>query len=228
MANLAGTANVFTQCFELKANVRWQSAINITFTAPTQPGIYAITQIMEQQNSCLQSSNSVHNNEEATFAYVVVGNVPGASSLIVSTTATATSGPGTYPISLSGCTYSNPNYDITFQNGTLTILSAPAITQAQGPLSPLAAKEEGSVSPVAVNTIFPNPAQNTIRYLLESEPVHISGIQILNNTGRLQPTTTRKLSEKFYETNISALPKGMYFLKANTVSGVKTLKFVKM
>jgi len=230
MANLAGTANVFTTCYTLKANVRWQSTINITFTAPTQPGVYPITQIMEQQNSCADASNSIHNNEEATFAYVVVDNVAGASSLQVTTTATPTSPTGDYPIILSGCSFSNPNYDVTLQNGTLTIVPADAITVAQASeTAPQAAvKETDGNYPVAVNTIFPNPAQNTIRYVLESEPTHISGIQVMSTAGKMQPTTTRKLSERFYETNISALPKGMYFLKANTISGVKTLKFVKM
>ena len=76
--------------------------------------------------------------------------------------------------------------------------------------------------------IYPNPAQNVIRYRLSEDAISPNAIQILDNSGRIFAGPTQKLGDKAYETNISGLKKGFYFLRAQTSSGIKTLKFVKL
>jgi hypothetical protein len=67
-----------------------------------------------------------------TLTYTITGfvNGDGPSSLsapvVVTTTATAGSPPGVYPIIVSGAT--SPNYAITFVDGTLTVIATPQVT----------------------------------------------------------------------------------------------------
>jgi hypothetical protein len=57
----------------------------------------------------------------ATYTGLVLGETPAAllTPAVLATTAVTASPPGTYPITVSGAT--SNNYDITFQNGTLTV-----------------------------------------------------------------------------------------------------------
>jgi hypothetical protein len=57
---------------------------------------------------------------------------------------------------------------------------------------------------------------------------HPGDIQVLDNVGKTTRTSTTKIGTRAYETNVSGLPKGVYFLKAQTESGIKTFKFVKL
>jgi hypothetical protein len=53
-------------------------------------------------------------------------------------------------------------------------------------------------------------------------------LQVLDGFGKLNRTNARKIDDGIYELNISGLSKGLYFLKARTAEGIKTLKFIKM
>jgi len=81
---------------------------------------------------------------------------------------------------------------------------------------------------VTENKLFPNPATHTIRVHLAEDVVNINEIQVMDSFGKLNRTQTRKIDDGVYELNISGLRKGLYFLKARTTGGIKTLKFVKM
>jgi hypothetical protein len=58
--------------------------------------------------------------------------------------------------------------------------------------------------------------------------VNINEIQVLDGFGKLNRTNARKIDDGVYELNISGLRKGLYFLRARTPAGIKTLKFIKM
>jgi hypothetical protein len=76
--------------------------------------------------------------------------------------------------------------------------------------------------------VYPNPASNTIRIQLTEDVVNMNELQVLDGFGKLNRTNARKIDDGIYELNISGLSKGLYFLKARTAEGIKTLKFIKM
>ena len=90
-------------------------------------------------------------NPELTVSYSGFVNGDTGASLTtqpgVTTTATLTSPPGTYPITPAGA--ADVNYNITYVTGTLTVTSPPPTITAAGNLSPL-------------NTIYGTPSTATI------------------------------------------------------------------
>jgi hypothetical protein len=58
--------------------------------------------------------------------------------------------------------------------------------------------------------------------------LNINEIQVLSAMGKVNKTSARKIDDGVYELNISGIPKGIYFMRARTQSGIKTFKFVKM
>jgi hypothetical protein len=94
--------------------------------------------------------------------------------------------------------------------------------------------EEAVIEPKAKKEIitrdlvYPNPASNTIRIQLTEDVVNMNELQVLDGFGKLNRTNARKIDDGIYELNISGLSKGLYFLKARTAEGIKTLKFIKM
>ena len=82
---------------------------------------------------------------------------------------------------------------------------------------------------VAREAIYPNPATNTIRVQLGKEVTSASNIILVDAIGRLQTNISiRQLNNKLFELNISTLPKGVYIIRAKTIEGDKTFKFVKL
>ena len=81
---------------------------------------------------------------------------------------------------------------------------------------------------ITESKLFPNPATNTIRVMLNEDAVHINEIQVFDNLGKLNNANARKIDVGVYELNVTGLSKGMYFLRARTASGIKTFKFIKM
>lgn len=114
--------NVFTQCFPSNNElpVPNTGSINITFNAPAAPGVYYITQESTWWNYCGQFADKIHVNDTAKAIAIVVVNVS-STNVTASVAADFLSPAGNYPILLQGCNYYNPNYDVTLQNGTLSI-----------------------------------------------------------------------------------------------------------
>ena len=78
-------------------------------------------------------------------------------------------------------------------------------------------------------SIYPNPASNTIRVQLGNEVTSANDITLVDAVGRLQSNISiRQINNKFFELNISGLPKGVYIIRAKTIDGDKTFKFIKM
>jgi hypothetical protein len=81
---------------------------------------------------------------------------------------------------------------------------------------------------ITKDLVYPNPASNTIRLQLTEDVLNINEIQVLSAMGKVNKTSARKIDDGVYELNISGIPKGIYFMRARTQSGIKTFKFVKM
>jgi hypothetical protein len=233
--------NTFTDCYDVTGLQDHSGIINKTFTAPTTPGVYYITQRTSWYFSCYQADQGaiIHDNPNFVIAVVIVEGIA-PDKIFAATTATTASPAGVYPITLQGCTSFNPNYEVTLQNGTLTVNAAPnaLIVSGNAPLNNpaqlssttlmVAPAEVKTPFNVAENTVYPNPAQRTIRVYLSEDVKHPGDIQVYDNVGKTTRTTTTKIDSRVYETNVSGLPKGVYFLKAQTESGIKTFKFVKL
>jgi hypothetical protein len=87
---------------------------------------------------------------------------------------------------------------------------------------------EQAKAKITQNQVYPNPATNTIRVMLTEDVVNLNEIQVVDVFGKLSRPKVRKIEDGVYELNVSTLSQGMYFVKARTASGIKTLKFVKM
>jgi hypothetical protein len=73
-------------------------------------------------------------------------------------------------------------------------------------------------------TLFPNPATNMLQ--LKTEDLKVSNVVITDISGRVVAKRT-VTPNKEIKLDISALPKGMYFLKMDTDKGAASSKFVK-
>jgi hypothetical protein len=235
--------NTFTQCYDVSFTGNWSGNFNIGFNAPSEPGVYYITQRMSWYFFCYQPDQGaiIHDAPIHVIGVVIVGAEGDITEIKASTLADENSPAGEYAITLKPCTRFNPNYSVTLVNGVLTI-------QDIGIQSIVGSNKKGNVGivgmaqshvvqketaqpewlTIAANTIYPNPAQTFIRYKLSEDVVNISGIQVIDQAGRVNTAQTKKLGDKVYETNVNSLKKGIYFLKAQTSTGVVTLKFVKL
>ena len=115
--------NAFATCDDVSGMGDRSGFINVTFNAPTAPGIYYITQYTTWWFTCPAPNVGdppqipIHDNvPNDAIAVVVVSpyTVP------TYTPATDLSPAGDYPIVAGGCFF-NPNYSIVFQEGTLTV-----------------------------------------------------------------------------------------------------------
>ena len=70
--------------------------------------------------------------------------------------------------------------------------------------------------------LYPNPATNFI-YILN--PVKINSIQIFDSQGKL--VSQKEINDSEADIFIQNLVAGSYILKANTINGVSTVKFIK-
>ena len=82
----------------------------------------------------------------ASFRGLVLGETPAVlgGTLLLQTTVTKDSGPGTYPITVGGLT--SPNYDITFVSGTLTVTPEDATVTFIAPLAVSASPVTGNAT----------------------------------------------------------------------------------
>ena len=87
----------------------------------------------------------------AAFQGFVLGETPAVlgGALSIATTATKTSAPGSYPISIGGL--SSPNYEIAYSGGTLTVTQEDARALFT---APLASTASGAASVVLSATVF--------------------------------------------------------------------------
>ncbi len=70
-------------------------------------------------------TDPVHNTNPDYAIAVVAVNIAPTGGIIASSIANEESEPGDYPITIDGCVGYNPNYEVTLQNGTLTVSEYP-------------------------------------------------------------------------------------------------------
>lgn len=216
MTNNDFTGNQFDVCFDVSGTGSVSGTLNTTFTAPTRPGVYYITQKSSWYYSCYQFGHILNDQiANEAIALVIVNPTNGVTA---NSEATASSPAGDYPIIIGGC-YFNNNYRIMFEDATLTV--------NPGPLESASRLEPGSET-IRQSKLYPNPAGNIVRLTLEHDVQTINDIEIFDGMGRLQSATSRKQGEGFYEINVSSLRPGLYMIKTRSASGVKTFKFMKM
>ena len=80
-----------------------------------------------------------------------------AGTLACSTSANASSGPGSYPVTPSG--QSSPNYNITFLPGTITVQTAPPPTPTPTPTATPTSTPTPTPTPTRTTTPTPTPTQ---------------------------------------------------------------------
>ena len=83
-----------------------------------------------------QHEPAVRHDTEPEPSFIGLVNGDTAASLtapaVLSTTATGTSPPGTYPITVSGA--SSADYSITYMGGAFTVLQSPTFSSLEGPI----------------------------------------------------------------------------------------------
>ncbi len=193
-----------------------------TFTAPTIPGVYYLTQESTWWNYCGQFADPIHSNvpDNAIAVVVVNGTNP---NITASTTATSSSPAGTYPITLQGCNAVSPNYEVTLQNGTLSV------TDIIGAAGAAARSSESVMNEVSSgDKLYPNPGVSLVRLQLKEDVQRTGDIQLYDIVGKLNRISVRRVNKKLYDIDVSALSKGVYFMKVKTSGGLKTFRFVKL
>jgi len=226
MADGSG-GNVFATCDDVSGLADHSKVIYNTFNAPSAPGIYYITQIMTWWYTCPAPNVGdppqipIHNNgpNSAIAVVIVTGSV---QNITASTTATVSSPPGTYPITLQGCNTVSPNYEVTLQNGTLTV-GGIILGARTGDV-----ETENTKVEVFADKLYPNPASSLVRLQLKDDVHRTSDIQVYDGLGKLNRTSIKKINEKMYDINVSALSKGVYYIKVKTSAGFTTFRFIKM
>jgi hypothetical protein len=239
MAAPGGTGNVFTSCFDVSLNVltgpgnSQDADFNFQFVAPTEPGVYYITQESSWQYTCYGNDEGYPTNNPAKAFAVVVVNVSN-TEITASVNADIYSPAGDYPIVLQGCDNYSPNYDVTLQDGTLTVgttsFAARSGTgaQAKNSSTALVVDSKGANNNLTTsNRLYPNPAITKIRLDLE-EAVASKDLRMYDMIGKVTPVSSRKVGERSHELDVSRLKRGVYFIQVRTSTGIRTFRFVKM
>jgi hypothetical protein len=230
MSNGIG-GNLFNQCFQSNnllqdtitgLPVPNTGSINITFNAPSAPGVYYITQESTWWYFCGEFADPKHLNTPDNAIAVVLVNVF-KDSIIASTTADLQSSPGNYPIVLQGCNTYSPNYQVTLQDGVLLVMGN---TGAAGRARSTNESVSNEVS--SGDKLYPNPAFSIVRLELDVDVKRTEDIQLYDLVGKLNKISVRRINERIYDVDVSALSKGVYFIKAKTSGGLKTFKFIKL
>jgi hypothetical protein len=96
----------------------------------------------------------------ASFQGLVLGETPAVlgGALLLQTTVTKDSGPGSYPITIGGLT--SPNYSITFVAGTLTVTQEDAVLGFIAPLTVAVSPVTGSATVTLASVIKEAPETN--------------------------------------------------------------------
>jgi cytoskeletal protein CcmA (bactofilin family) len=226
MTNDQFTGNVFDVCFDVSGTFPQSGVINNSFTAPTRPGVYYITQQMNWWFFCYQFGHMFHDQDAANAIAVVI--VQPASGITANTTATISSPTGDYPIVIGG-SYFNSNYRIIYQDGILTIGESGTLRSTPKVVTTGKAETEKPADPKArIDMIYPNPASSAIRLQLKNDLRNANDVRIYDQVGKAKSAQLRKVSEGIYEINVSVLSKGVYIIEARTPAGTKTFKFVKI
>jgi hypothetical protein len=238
MTNDDFTGNAFDPCTDVSSLSPISGTINQTFTAPSRPGIYYITQESSWLFFCYQFGHMLHDQVANDAIAVVIVNP--STGITGNTTANDSSPEGSYPIIIGGC-YFNPNYRIVFQDGTLTV--GPPITfrtmndtkaaKNQSTMEKTTEKtatdkSAAVVSKIEKDMLYPNPAASILRLQLKDDVQTIKDIKVYDEVGRLNLTSLRKVNDGVYEMSVSGLSRGIYMIEARTAAGIKTFKFIKM
>ena len=131
--------------------------------------------------------------------FSVLDNLPAISCSV-----NESSPAGNYDIVLSGG--SDNNYSFTLTNGILTVIATNAVE---------------SVYNKKIK-IYPNPVKNELQ--IESEELTIKKIEIVNLSGEIKNFQFNNLKKQI---NVSALPKGIYFMKLQTDKDIVIKKIIK-
>jgi hypothetical protein len=220
MANPTG-GTTFTDCYDVSFQSTYAGPINKTFTAPTIPGVYYITQVSSWEVTCYGRGAGAPGNDPANAIAIVVVNVA-RESITAITRATANSLPGSYPITLQACSNYNPNYDVTLQDGTLTVVGI------IGGATLAAGEREEKVLDALADKLYPNPASAVVRLQLKNNVLQSGDIQLYDGVGKINSVSIKKLNDRTYDLNVSRLTRGVYHVRVKTSAGVTTLKFIKL
>jgi hypothetical protein len=220
MANDQFSGNVFDVCYDVTGLSPVAGTINNTFTAPSRPGVYYITQQSSWNFFCYQFGHQLHDQIAKEAIAVIIINP--SDGITPATTATIDSPEGTYPITIGGCHY-NSNYRVILQDGNLTVSPVISLKRNDTGESPTEATRNG----IRVDMLYPNPASSIIRLQLKDD-VHSAGdLRVYDGVGKLHTTLSRKVNNGVYEINVSGLSRGVYIIEARTAAGIKTFKFIK-
>jgi hypothetical protein len=220
MTNDQFSGNNFDVCFDVTGTFPHSGTVDYTFIAPVRPGVYYITQQSNWWYYCYQFGHMFHDQVPNEAIAVVIVNPSGG--ITGNTTATDSSPAGDYPIVVGG-SYFNPNYRIVYQDGILTV-DPVASPRPAGKLQPVTNTKIGAKE----TRLYPNPASTVVRIQLESDVRSVNDFQVFDGVGKTGSIVTRRINDGMYEMDISRLGKGVYFIKANTIAGIKTFRFIKM
>ncbi len=221
--------------------------LNTTFTAPTIPGVYYLTQESTWWYWCGQYPDPVHNNVPDYAIAVVFVNVA-KDSITASTKADSTSLPGNYPITLTGCNSYNPNYSVRLVDGNLLVkdtgATAPTFRSSKDLVATsntkgsaknvttggktVSSSKQGISEISLVDKLYPNPGSSLIRLELTEDVQQTEDIQLYDIIGKINRISVKRINAKIYKIDVSKLSRGVYFMKVKTAGGLKTFRFVKM
>ena len=233
MINGDFTGNQFDYCYDVSGVGTASGSFNISFPAPTRPGVYYITQVSDWWFFCYQFGHKLHDQVAAEAIAVVLVNP--SNEVTANTTATDESQAGTYPIIVGG-THFNPNYRIVYVDGTLTVQPSAAFTMRNGQSasssasgeSPTAKKGREDELMLKANALYPNPASDFVRLLLPDKVNTVGDLRVFDPVGKEQNVVGRRISEHLFEFRVAHLRRGVYIIRARTDAGIRTFKFMKM
>ena len=155
--------------------------LSVTFT-PTNTTLYnsataSVTLTVNKATLTITAANAsrAYGVPNPAFAYVPTGFVNGDTSSVLSgtpsltTTATTSSAPGTYPITAAAGTLTAANYSFTFAAGTLTVTTAAQTITFTPPASPVTY----GVSPITLSAT--STSGLAVSFSVMSGPGTISG-----------------------------------------------------
>ena len=205
MANAEGSGNVWNDCNNVTGTGSGGGALNRTFNAPTQPGVYYISLNVAWDNGCNNPERNPINDPSRAFAVVIV-QPTATPSIFISTTATTSSPAGTYPITI---TVKNAGgYNISKTDGTLTITSSFNETILENRVAPF----KTNIGNFTV-TMYPNPAQSDVTMVLngldQDAELIIFDMQGKKVLGRKVYAGTEKLT---IDIAVNELTNGMYLI----------------
>jgi sugar lactone lactonase YvrE len=159
------------------------SAATLTQSFTIYPAVLKVT---------ATSLSSVYGQPLPALTYSLTGFIPGDTAAVVSgapalsTTATATSNAGTYPITVSTGTLAATNYSFLYVSGTLTVQPANQSALTLKTVSPLTYNQSETLS------VSGGTTNGAVTYNLINGPCTLAGSQLTatSGTGACQVTAT--------------------------------------